>query len=202
MREVQNFIYCIEALQAGFCKVGTSFNPKSRFHVLRQTAPFEMRFRHVVKVPTRIEADAWERHIIAKAERYRSHGEWVIANSRLDGLFAEIDPGENCTWAFQTNETQGRVVPDTDTMPAVRRAVFNGKLGVTAAASVKFSGDADDVGRATIHARLRAGYGVEDIHALDGLPLADIRAEISKLTADGQMRRVLGLSPTPTEARA
>jgi hypothetical protein len=202
MREVQHFVYCIEARQAGFAKVGASSNPRSRFQYMRAQAPFEMRFRHVVKLATRPEADAWERHILATADRYRDHGEWVIANAKLDGLFLEVLPCEVVTWAFQTNASQGRIIAKGDTMLQVRQAKLKAIGGAGVCTALGYDGNAEGETAAIIHARLGQGYGVEDIHAIDGLPLSDIRAEISKLTEDGKLRRVLGLSPTPTEARA
>ncbi|KQI67024.1 hypothetical protein AN189_17525 [Loktanella sp. 3ANDIMAR09] len=157
-------------------------------------SPFTMKFRHLLQFSRRDVSSSWERHIIANADPHKGRGEWVKCNAKLDGLFAKA-PGRCAMKDFNITDDVGRI-------PCVIRSAESNSAILVHGLSMPhgdqpraqdFEGIVSDYERTVIHARLRGGYGVEDIHVMDGLALDLIRAEISQLTRRGTLRRVLGL---------
>lgn len=197
------FLYCIQMGEGGPAKVGTSIDPASRLQSIGSTMPFDLSFRHILEVGDRRVADAWEARIIAAANRYKARGEWVLADSLLDDLFAEVAPAVDALPDFQRDPASGRIISrrtDDEAMANVYRVSLAAQVGIQRAYGANYAGAAEDYERAVIHARLADGYGVEDIEVMDGIAVEVSRAEISRLVRDGSIRAILAGRPEPRQA--
>jgi hypothetical protein len=200
---ISEYLYCIELVGGDIAKIGTTCRPRSRLTSLMSGSPFNMRFRHLLMLDDRGVAASWERHIIANSDPHTGRGEWVACNDKMDALFRSA-PGKSALHKFPKMAAPG-ISLDPDRAEASNTDALVHGLSRPHGQQPRakdFKGIVSNYERTVIHTRLHSGYGVEDIHVMDGLSLAMIRAEVARLTADGQLRRVLGLSPTPTEARA
>lgn len=203
-QDLHAFLYCIEFVHGEAAKVGVASDPRSRLQTIRGTAPFDMNFRHVLEMEDRREADAWEGYIISAANRYKDRGEWVIADDKLDRLFAQVKDSTDRTDAFRAEgDEAGRIVKRSRTasLRHVNKVRLARKVGAGTVKDIKYCGRSREFKSALIKARLRQGYGVEDMLAMDGIPLEDSRAVIASLKEQGVLRQVMGLNPQPT-ARA
>lgn len=178
------FLYCIELIGAPIAKVGTSYRPMDRLSRLACTAPFDMRFRRVLIFEDRAVAGAHERHIIGRANQFRDQGEWVRCDDHLDALFDAV-PGRDVTEDYRIEVKKGR------RRRCDRRLDLEVQVGAKAARADAYTGIAKRFDTAVIRARLADGYGVEDILAMDGIPLEASRAVIAQLENAGKLRGLL-----------
>lgn len=192
------YLYRIDLIGADVAKVGVTHHPADRIKTLRAQAPFDMAFKCVLRFADIGVAASWERHILGLANRHKARGEWVCADDRLDDLFSSVAPFDDCTSSFADDPSAGRIIRATDesaSRASVNMVRLRAQVGASPAASVNYKGDSDDYSRAVIHARLRDGYGVEDIAVMDRIPIRKARAEVNRLRRAGRLSAVLkGLS--------
>ena len=190
-RPYSAFLYCIQIADGGVAKVGVSSSPKARIGALSATAPFDLKFRRVIGFQSRRIADAWERHIIINANRYRERGEWVLCDDDLDRLFGEVTEGEDCTDRMGSIMSSGRVVPDGANISDVHKVIVRERLSGVDLDGIEYSGDPDDFMPSIVRGRLRQGYGVEDIAIMDGFSPENIREAVSEIRKRQAMTLVL-----------
>jgi len=190
-RPFEAFLYCVEIIGGDVAKVGVSCRPKARISALAQTAPFRLAFRRVIGFPSRRVADAWERHIIANADRYRGRGEWVVCNDTLDQLLDAVTEGQDYTHKMGEIMSCGRVMPDNADISDVHRVMSRERLAGADLYGIEYSGEPDDYMPSIVRGRLRQGFGVEDIALMDDFPVNEVRACVSDIRKQGFMHFVL-----------
>lgn len=175
------FLYCFEAPVVKIAKVGVSSAVDARFSVVAGQAPFAMRVSKVVFFEDSALACATERMIIGNADRYRSHGEWVVVNDRLHSLFAGVSGGQDVSDTYAHLEINGRQIIDpSESRILLRRAQYIAKFGPSSKADVSRLTDDADFDAATLRKRINEGYGADDVLALDGIPREAYWAEIGR----------------------
>lgn len=170
-------------------KIGITHKPRSRMGSLfygMPIAPCEVLLREFTAPG---EAAAWERVIIAEANRYRDRGEWVLDDKKLRDLWASIDGGREANMS-ETYAASGRPVSTRgreENRREIYRQRFRDRVGPMMASRIKYTGHPALYDRAVIQARLSEGYGVEDIAILDEISTANVRREIARLRKVGKL---------------
>lgn len=197
--ETTDFLYCIRFVRGKVGKIGVSKRPLGRFDQIASLAPFDLRFHRVIRFRCRRVADAWERHILVNADRYRERGEWVLVNEKLDGILAEISDGEDVTEAFLMERKRGRPIPvhRDDTINDVFSARLIDKVGHEASSVANYDGSPEGYNEAVVLARLSEGFGSEDISVIDGIPLEEVRRIIRDARTSGALSEIFANGPAP-----
>jgi len=163
-----HFLYVVEMVGAPLAKIGIGVDPMQRLMTFAAANPFTIRFRRVFRFDDVRDASAHERHIITKANAHRDGGEWVCLDATLDALL-DACPGRDVTgdFAHRIYKGKGRRVSDGAT---ARVNALRLQVGAQAAQASGYRGAAGDYDAAVVRARIAAGYGVEDIRVMDGIP--------------------------------
>ena len=170
-------------------KVGVSVRPRDRMTTIASNAPFEMTIQRLKGFECRQEADAWERYVLNAANRYRDRGEWVLNDEHLLSVWDKVDGGTDID-PDDYSPMLGRPIPDRDDEANVRLAYvekFRHRVGPVIASHIGYTGHPALYDRAIIQARLKEGYGIEDIAILDGISTNNIRREILRLRMRGKL---------------
>lgn len=190
-KRINDYLYCIEIVGGDIAKVGVSSSPKCRLGAICSTAPFEMRLTRVIGFTSRRVADAWERYIISNANRYRGHGEWVLNDERLNKLFGGVTEGFDVTAEIDNGPLRGRLIPAQAAIGDVQEVIVRERTKGTDLTGIKFSGGSGEYTAAIVKARLRQGYGADDISVMDKIPASEVRECISEIRTSGEMEMVL-----------
>ena len=180
---MSNFLYCIEAVGEVFGKIGVSRDPSVRICQFYSTAPFEFRFRKVLRFDDREVAYATERYIISSANRYRDAGEWVVIDDHLDNLLSGVNGADDVTSGFTTSTKGRRIVSPEAAELLLMKAKFAEKFGKTSKPKVNPAKDVKAVRAAIISERLAQGYGAEDVKVMDGIHTEDFWAVVNERRA-------------------
>lgn len=191
----RHFLYCIRFKGGEIARVGSTDNPRARIFRLAMTAPFEMEFRHMLELPSRATAAAWETLILSKANRYRGSGEWVACDTSLDDLFASVTPFVDVRAEFSDKLPRGRSVARAEAAEErLAQAKMVDRFGIGAKRVIPARKNVlGDEARSIIHARLSNGYGADDCRALDGIPTVEFWSEVERLRKSGALRRLIGV---------
>lgn len=176
------FVYCIEAVNGSIAKVGSSSRPDRRMGHL-SSFPFALRFRHCLRLETIEEAAAWESFILARATRYRTHGEWVVVDKVLDDLFAQVTDATPMDFNVSS---KGRAKPSESlSKEAVAKAILKRKFGPVLAAEALVGASDDALAKETVRLRIADGYGTDDIVVLDKIERHVVAAHVRALRDEG-----------------
>ncbi|OOY15092.1 hypothetical protein [Thioclava sp. DLFJ4-1] len=168
------YLYCIEAVDAGYAKVGVTCQPKHRLYAIGTTAPHEMKFRRLLLIDSDAVAYAHERCVITSANRYRDRGEWVVVDGHLDNLLDRVTPALDVTDRFDDLSSCGRKI--TSIAEAKAALAYTKRRERVLESQQTFlmpprGASKDRLDRAIVLSRLSEGYGAEDVKVMDGIPV-------------------------------
>ena len=174
---IPRYLYAVEATGYSIAKIGTTYHPADRIKNIGSTAPFDLTFRRLLLLPTVEVAAHWESRILALANRYRPNGEWVTADDHLNRLLDEVSPADDVTDCWD-GVSLGKPIYEwhREREDALRRARLRAQVGAGPEYLPETQGLTEhNMRQRIVLARLRDGYGFDDIQALDGIPREEAR---------------------------